>query len=126
MNTILDTIPTFHTIIVMVSIGIFLLRGILVLTTSSLAQAGWLLSISALATLGIFISGVIMAFAIQMPFNSGYVMTSIVGLILFVGISVLAFKPHIGKGTSLLLWLLGLIVVAYTYQVSTHNLPPLF
>ncbi|MCK5664192.1 MAG: SirB2 family protein [Thiotrichaceae bacterium] len=105
---------------------IYVIRGVMMLADSTLKNSRAVLTIASVTTLALFGLGVFIAFEKQLSFADGFVLTKIIGLLLFVAFSVIALKQGLSKSIASILWLLGLAAFAYTYLIATHKLAPLF
>jgi len=84
------------------------------------------LAATSIITIMLFGLGVYLGFSKQLSFADGFVLTKIVGLLLFVAFGVIALKQGLSKPVASVLWLLGLAAFVYTYLVATHKVVPLF
>jgi len=105
---------------------IYVVRGIMMLADSPLKNSRAVLAIASITTLALFGLGVFIAFEKQLSFADGFVLTKIIGLLLFVAFGVIALKQGLSKSMASILWLLGLAAFVYTYLIATHKLAPLF
>ena len=105
---------------------IYFVRGVMMLFSSPLTNARSVLVAASFATLVLFGLGVFIAFEKHLSFADGFVLTKIIGLLLFVAFGVIALKQGLSKPIAIILWLLGLAAFVYTYLIATHKLVPLF
>jgi len=105
---------------------IYIIRGVMMLFSSPLTNARSVLLTASFATLLLFGLGVFIAFEKHLSFADGFVLTKIIGLLLFVAFGVIALKQGLSKPIAIILWLLGLAAFVYTYLIATHKLVPLF
>jgi uncharacterized membrane protein SirB2 len=98
----------------------------MMLAGSSLTNSRSVLGLSSLITLALFGMGVFVAFEKHLSFADGFVLTKIIGLLLFVAFGVVALKQGLSKPIASILWVLGLAAFVYTYLIATHKLVPLF
>lgn len=105
---------------------IYIIRGVMMLFSSPLTNARSVLGAASIATLVLFGLGVFIAFEKHLSFADGFVLTKIIGLLLFVAFGVIALKQGLSKPIAIILWLLGLAAFVYTYLIATHKLTPLF
>ncbi len=104
----------------------YVVRGIMMLASSSLTNSRSVLGFASLVTLALFGLGVFIAFEKHLSFVDGFVLSKIIGLLLFVAFGVVALKQGLSKPIASLLWLLGLAAFVYTYLIATHKLVPFF
>ncbi len=105
---------------------VYVVRGIMMLAGSTLKNSRGVLAIASITTLALFGLGVFIAIEKQLSFADGFVLTKIIGLLLFVALGVIALKQGLSKPMASILWLLGLAAFVYTFLIATHKLAPLF
>ncbi len=115
-----------HSGIALLMLLIYLIRGIMMLANSRLTNSRVMLTFAALITLSVFGLGIYLGFMKNLSFADGFIMTKIIGLLLFVAFGTIALKQGLSKPVAIVLWLLGLAAYAYTYLIATHKLAPLF
>ena len=96
------------------------------LANSRLTNSRLLLSVAAITTLALFGLGVYLGFLKHLSFADGFIMTKIIGLLLFVAFGTVALKQGLSKLVASILWLIGLAAYVYTYLIATHKLTPFF
>ncbi len=105
---------------------IYVVRGVMMLANSTKTNSRGILAVTSVVTLVLFGMGVYLSLAKQLSFADGFVLTKIMGLLLFVAFGVVALKQGLSKPIASILWLLGLAAFGYTYLIATHKLAPLF
>jgi len=115
-----------HSGIALLALLIYIVRGVMMLANSSKTNARGILGIASFVTIILFGLGVYLSFAKHLSFADGFVMTKIIGLLLFVAFGVVALKQGLSKPVASILWLLGLGAFVYTYLVALETLPPLY
>jgi uncharacterized membrane protein SirB2 len=60
-----------------------------------------------------------------MSFANSWVMSKLIGTLLFVSFSVVALKAGVAKPTAILLWLLALAAFVYTFALAKGLLDPI-
>lgn len=120
MDTFAVLLPIMHVGFSMLSIATYLARALLRLTKPEAANLVWLSDVSVISALFMFISGIMLAFVLRIPFTTTYVIFALLGLLVYTAMSVIAFKPFVGKGTAVLSWLLGLGAFSYVWSISNY------
>ena len=115
-----------HLIIAALVLLVYLVRGVMMLAGSSAVNSRAILSIAAILTILLFASGIYMGFVAKLSFADGFMLTKIIGLLLFVAFGVIALKQGLSKPIASVLWLLGLAAFVYTYLIGAKMLVPLF
>ena len=108
-----------HIACVVLSVGGFFIRGLLLLADSSLLQRRWLkVAPHVNDTVLLAAALVLMAMIGQYPFVDAWVTAKVFGLIGYIILGSLALKPGRGKGVRLACWLAALAVFAYIASVA--------
>ena len=115
-----------HLIIGALALLVFVVRGIMMLAGSKAVNSRGILAIAAVFTILLFVSGVYMGFGAKLSFADGFMLSKIIGLLLFVAFGVIALKLGLSKPVASVLWLLGLGAFIYTYLIGAKLLTPLF
>jgi len=115
-----------HSGMAMLVLLIYIIRGIMMLANSRLTNSRLLLSVAAITTIALFGLGVYLGFLKHLSFADGFIMTKIIGLLLFVAFGTIALKQGLSKLVASILWLIGLAAYVYTYLIATHKLTPFF
>lgn len=112
-----------HFIIALVALVIYFIRGALMFADKS---SMLMMSLAALSSIALFGTGAALVFSIDtMTFANSWVMTKIVGMLLFVFFGVIALKSGLSKIVAVILWLLGLAAFAYTFVIAKGILSPI-
>lgn len=115
-----------HLMVAALALLVFVVRGIMMLAGSSAVNTRAILSIAAVFTIVLFASGVYMGFGAKLSFADGFILSKIIGLLLFVAFGVIALKQGLSKPVASILWLLGLGAFIYTYLIGAKMASPLF
>ncbi|MEE9309989.1 MAG: SirB2 family protein [Cocleimonas sp.] len=115
-----------HIVIGALALLVFIVRGVMMLASSKAVNSRGILAIAAVFTILLFASGVYMGFGAKLSFADGFMLTKIIGLLLFVAFGVIALKQGLSKPVASILWLLGLAAFVYTYLIGAKFLAPLF
>lgn len=115
-----------HLIVAAISVLIYVIRGVMMLANASAVNSRGLLSIVSVFTILLFASGVYMGFGKGLSFTDGFILSKIIGLLLYVAFGVVALKQGLSKPVASILWLLGLAAFVYTYLIGGKLLAPLF
>jgi len=128
MNDLLDIdlLTKAHSGIAYLVLLIYIIRGIMMLAGSALTSSRTALGVASLITLALFGLGVFIAFEKHLSFADGFVLTKIIGLLLFVAFGTVALKQGLSKLIASILWLLGLAAFVYTYLIATQKVLPFF
>ena len=115
-----------HLIVGALALLIFVVRGVMMLAGSKAANSRGILSVAAVFTVVLFASGVYMGFGAKLSFADGFMLSKIIGLLLFVAFGVVALKQDLSKPIASVLWLIALGAFAYTYMIGAKIIAPLF
>ncbi len=115
-----------HLVIGALALLVFIVRGVMMLAGSTAVNSRGVLAVAAVFTILLFASGVYMGFGAKLSFGDGFMLTKIIGLLLFVAFGVVALKHGLSKPAASVLWLIGLAAFVYTYFIGAKFLAPLF
>ena len=115
-----------HSGIAIVTLVIYIIRGVMMLANSSKTNSRGLLAVASLFTLLLFGLGVYLGFMQKLSFADGFMLTKIISLLLFVALGVIALKQGLSKPIASVLWLLGLAAFIYASLIGSQILLPLF
>lgn len=115
-----------HSGIAMLVLLIYVVRGVMMLASSPKTNSRGVLGIASLVTLALFGLGVYVAFTKHISFADSFVLTKIIGLLLFVAFGTIALKQGLSKLVASILWLIGLAIFIYTYLIGMQKIIPFF
>ncbi|WP_299871055.1 SirB2 family protein [uncultured Cocleimonas sp.] len=115
-----------HSGIAIVVLIIYIVRGVMMLASSTKTNSAIVLSIASIFTILLFGLGVYIGFAQKLSFADGFILTKIISLLLFVAFGTIALKQGLSKAVASGLWLLGLFAFVYAALIGTHTIAPLF
>ena len=112
-----------HLTFVALSLLAFFVRGIWLFTNSSMLSKKWVKILPHIISTILLVSGIALAVHLSLsPGSQPWLMAKIIGLIVYIGLGVAAFKvpnPNARK----LLWVSALIVFAYIVCVAISKNP---
>ncbi|HIO91835.1 MAG TPA: hypothetical protein EYG68_03205 [Leucothrix mucor] len=112
-----------HFILVLVSLLVYFIRGAMMLAGNTSKS---MMTLAAVTTLILFGTGLALVFSSDtMTFANSWVMTKMVGTLLYVFFGVIALKSGLSKTVAIILWLLGLAAFAYTFAIAKGLLSPI-
>lgn len=112
-----------HFIFMLLALLLFMLRGLFLLK-GRLPKA--MLSLAAVMSILLFGTGLALVFlSSTMSFANSWVMTKLIGTLLFVTFSVIAFKENSSKPRAIGLWLVAFAAFIYTFLVAKGLLDPI-
>jgi uncharacterized membrane protein SirB2 len=112
-----------HIILIWLSLLMYLLQGSLVFSRK---QSKTMMTLASISSLALFGTGIALVFMISnISFANGWVMTKLVGTLVYVSLGVLALKPGYSQSVSILLWLLGIAVLIYTFAIAKLFVEPI-
>lgn len=115
-----------HMIIAGLVLVIYIIRGAMMLAGTAAVNSRPLLAITSLLTILLFASGVYMAFTKHMSFAGGFVLTTIIGFLLFVIFGVISLKNGLPKIIASILWAIGFAAYIYTALIASKTIAPFF
>ncbi|MEN0035951.1 MAG: SirB2 family protein [Cellvibrio sp.] len=112
-----------HLTFVFLSLLAFFVRGLWLFMNSSMLTKKWVKILPHIISTILLVSGIVLAVHLGMsPGSQPWLMAKIIGLIVYIGLGVAAFKvpnPTARK----LLWVIALIVFAYMVSVAMSKNP---
>lgn len=121
-----NLILTAHSVLAIVALVIYVIRGGMMVANSKSTNSRSMLTAASFTILIVFGLGVYLGFQQKLSFADGYMLSKIIGLLLFVGFGVIALKHGLAKGVAIILWLLGLAAFAYTFAIAKQHMQPIF
>lgn len=115
-----------HMIVAGLVLLIYIIRGAMMLAGAGAANSRPVLAIASLLTILLFASGVYMGFIKHLSFADGFMLTIIVGFLLFVIFGVISLKNGLPKIVASILWVLGLLAFIYTALIASKIINPFF
>jgi uncharacterized membrane protein SirB2 len=112
-----------HAIIALLSIAIYLIRGIWMLTNNPAVTGKAALASASLSMLILLGTGLWLAFVSTAHGVDNFVIIKAIGLIVYVVLGVIALKPGLGKAAASILWLAGAATFAYTFLFAKNLVP---
>lgn len=107
-----------HLTFVVLSLLAFFVRGIWLFMNSSMLSKKWVKILPHFISTILLVSGVVLAVHLGMsPGSQPWLMAKIIGLIVYIGLGVAAFKVP-NPTASKLLWVSALLVFAYILSVA--------
>ena len=112
-----------HFVLALVSVTVYFIRGGMMLANNTSRS---MTTIAAVTTLILFGTGLALVFSSDIiSFANSWVMTKMVGTLLYVFFGVIALKDGLSKPVAIVLWLLGLVAFAYTGAIAKGILSPI-
>lgn len=114
-----------HAIVALLSVAIYLLRGVWMLTSNQAVMGKVVLAGASLSMLLLLGTGLWLAFFSTTHGVDPFVIVKAIGLIVYVVLGVIALKPGLDKPIAIVLWLLGLAAFIYTFLFAQGMVPAL-
>ena len=121
-----ENIQQLHLAIVVLALLVFIVRGVMMLASFRAVNSRAILLIAAVFTILLFASGIYMGFMAKLSFVDGFMLSKIIGLLVFVVFSVISLKNGLSKLKASILWLVGLAAFVYIYLIGAKILDPFF
>ena len=112
-----------HAIVALLSIALYLIRGIWLLTDNPAVTGKAALASASLSMLILLGTGLWLAFVSTAHGVDNFVIIKAIGLIVYVVLGVIALKPGLDKAAAVILWLVGAATFAYTFLFAKNLLP---
>ena len=112
-----------HLTFVALSLLAFVIRGIWLFMGSSMLTKKWVKILPHIISTVLLVSGIAVAVHLGMsPGSQPWLMAKIIGLIVYIGLGVAAFKAA-NPTTRKLCWVIALVVFAYIVSVAVTKSP---
>lgn len=120
-------IKHIHQLSAVISIALFLLRGIWMLADSRMLQRKWVRIVPHVVDTVLLVSALLLVWIIaQYPFVDGWVTAKVVGLVVYIALGMVALKRGRTKQSRLMAWIAAITVFAYIMLVAvTKEVLPL-
>lgn len=120
-------LKTIHVSCAAISFTLFFLRGIWSFNSSPIMRQRWIKIAPHVVDTLLLASALAMAFAIgQYPFVDAWLTAKVIGLLLYIGLGLVALKYGKSKAIRFSAWLAAQLVFAYIVLVAaSHNPLPL-
>ena len=113
-----------HVSSVIISISLFVLRGLWMMADSPRLQQRWVRIVPHLNDTILLISAVLLAIALeQYPLSHDWLTAKVIALLLYIGLGVYALKRAPSKTWRVVCWMLALATVAYIVMVALTRQP---
>jgi uncharacterized membrane protein SirB2 len=107
-----------HQLAVVILIAAFVIRGLFMLAGSGALQRRWVTIVTHVNDTVLLVSALYMAFVIGFQ---DWVIAKLVGLVVFVGIGIVALKRGRTKGVRTAAFVAGLVLLAYLAAVAVKK-----
>ncbi|QIT55789.1 SirB2 family protein [Aquisalimonas sp. 2447] len=109
------------------SVALFILRGIWMMAGSGMLQRAWVRIVPHVIDTVLLVSALLLAWIIaQYPFVHGWVTAKVVGLVIYIALGMIALKRGRTMGIRVVAWVAALMVFAYIMLVAvTKQVLPL-
>lgn len=115
-----------HVIIALLSLAIYLLRGLWMMTNNPAVTGKPALASASLSMLILLGTGAWLAFVSGAHGLDGFVVFKFMGLLEYIVLGVIALKPGLPRPTAIVLWVAGLGGFVFSYLVAKGVVPVLF
>ncbi|MDE2259244.1 MAG: SirB2 family protein [Betaproteobacteria bacterium] len=117
-------LKTSHISFVVCGYALFLVRGIWSLNGSAIMRKRWVRVAPHVVDTLLLISAILLALTIrQYPFMDSWLTAKVVGLLLYIGLGVVALRNSIGKSIRFFAWLAAQAVFVYIVLVAVTRNP---
>jgi len=116
-------LKAIHGLCAVISFTLFFLRGIWTMRNSPIMQKNWVKKVPHKIDTVLLISALALAFTIQQyPFVDAWLTAKIIGLLLYIGLGMVALKFAKSNPVRLIAWLAAMMMFFYIVLVArTHN-----
>lgn len=122
-----SALRNLHVAFVTLSYALFFVRGLWMMQDSSRLAQRWVRIVPHVVDAALLASAVALAIAIrQYPFVSPWLTAKVVGLVLYIGLGMMALRHGRRRGTRIAAWIAAQLVFFYIVAVAITKRPFLF
>jgi len=115
---------TTHVSTVVISISLFVLRGMWMMAGSRMLQQRWVRIVPHVNDTLLLASAIALALiTYQYPLRHDWLTAKVIGLVLYIGLGMVALRRGPARGVGAVAWLLALVVFAYIVAVAFSRNP---
>lgn len=117
------TLKTLHVATVVITLALFLLRGVWMIAESPRLAARWTRIVPHINDTVLLVSGIALAWTLGIsPLEHGWLAAKIVALVAYIVLGTLALKRGKTRGQRIAAWIAALLVLGYIIAVAhAHN-----
>ena len=117
------TLKTLHVATVVITLALFLLRGVWMIAESPRLAARWTRIVPHINDTVLLVSGIALAWTLGIsPLEHGWLAAKIVALVAYIVLGTLALKRGKTRGQRIAAWVAALLVFGYMVAVAVaHN-----
>lgn len=116
-------IKHLHITTVYITIALFLLRGAWMMFSPGLLQQRWVRIVPHINDTVLLLSAIALAvMSRQYPFVQGWLTAKVIGLVVYIGLGLVALRLGKSKGVRIAAFFAALVTIFYVFSVAkTHN-----
>lgn len=116
-------IKHLHITTVYITIALFLLRGAWMMFSPGLLQQRWVRIVPHINDTVLLLSAIALAVVSrQYPFVQGWLTAKVIGLVVYIGLGLVALRLGKSKGVRIAAFFAALVTIFYVFSVAkTHN-----
>lgn len=115
---------TIHVTTVVISISLFVLRGLWMIAGSALLRRRWVRVVPHVNDTLLLASAIALAvITYQYPLRHDWLTAKVIGLFVYIGLGMVALRRGRTKGTRITAWVLAMLVFAYIVTVALTRNP---
>lgn len=116
-------IKHLHITTVYITIALFLLRGAWMMFSPGLLQQRWVRIVPHINDTVLLLSAIALAvMSRQYPFVQGWLTAKVIGLVIYIGLGLVALRLGKSKGVRISAFFAALVTIFYVFSVAkTHN-----
>lgn len=116
-------IKHLHITTVYITIALFTLRGAWMMFSPGMLQQRWVRIVPHVNDTVLLLSAIaLVVMSRQYPFVQGWLTAKVIGLVVYIGLGVVALRAGKSKGVRIAAFFAALLTIAYVYSVArAHN-----
>ncbi|MFO1434211.1 MAG: SirB2 family protein [Candidatus Competibacteraceae bacterium] len=119
-----STVKHLHITAVVFTAGLFLLRGIWMMLDSPRLEQRWVKVVPHIVDTLLLLSALVLIFMLhQYPFVHGWLTAKVLGLLVYIGLGMIALHYGRTKRIRVLAWLAACLVFIYIVTIAVYKTP---
>ena len=117
-------LKTLHLTTLVITLTLFVLRGVWMMAESPRLQARWVRIVPHLNDTLLLASGIALAFTLELsPLDHGWLAAKLIALLVYIGLGTIALKRGKTRGQRIAAWIAALLVFGYMAAVAVAHSP---
>ncbi len=118
----IETLKAIHITFAALSFTGFFIRGVWMLRDSPLLKQRWVKIVPQVVDTVLLVSAIVLAIQLRFsPMQQPWLMAKIIGLLVYIGVGLVALRFGRSKRIRAVAWLLGMVIFSYIVSVAVSK-----